>query len=80
MRKALLLAIKAAVSGLLLYLALRAVNIQAVMDRFSQLDPRWIGLGLLVLVAQLAVVAIRWQQIVIRCGAALRSGAHFASA
>jgi glycosyltransferase 2 family protein len=71
MRKALLLVLKAAVSVLLLYLALRAVNIQAVMARFNQLDPRWIGLGFLVLLAQVVVLAIRWQQIVARCGADL---------
>jgi hypothetical protein len=71
MRKALPLLIKAAVSGLLLYFTLAAVNIGAVKDRFSQIDARWIALGLLLLLIQVFVLALRWRQIVIRCGAGL---------
>ncbi len=61
MRKALSLVVKAAVSGLLLYLALRTVDIVSVKDRLSQIDLRWIGLGLLLLQAQIFVLALRWQ-------------------
>ncbi len=71
MRKALSLVVKAAVSGLLLYLALRTVDIVSVKDRLSQIDLRWIGLGLLLLQAQIFVLALRWQKLVIRCGADL---------
>jgi len=71
MRKALSLLVKAAVSGLLLYFALAAVNIGAVKDRLSNIDPRWIGLGLLLLMAQVLVQAMRWRRLVIRCGANL---------
>lgn len=71
MRKALSLLIKAAVSGLLLYFTLAAVNIGAVKDRLGQIDPRWIGLGLLLLLVQVFVLAVRWRLIVIRCGANL---------
>ena len=39
--------------------------------RLSQVDPRWIGFGLLLQLVQVAVGALRWRQIVIRCGAAL---------
>lgn len=71
MRKALSLVVKAAVSGLLLYLALRTVDIVSVKDRLSQIDLRWIGFGLLLLQAQIFVLALRWQKLVIRCGAGL---------
>jgi uncharacterized membrane protein YbhN (UPF0104 family) len=71
MRKLLALLIKAAVSGLLLYYALSAVNIGAIKDRLSQIDPRWIGLGLLLLLAQVLLLALRWRRIVIQCGSDL---------
>ena len=77
MRKALALIIKAAVSGLLLYFALAAVDIGAVKARLGQIDAAWVALGLLVLVVQLAVIAVRWQQIVIRCGSSLQVGRAF---
>jgi uncharacterized membrane protein YbhN (UPF0104 family) len=71
MRKALSLLIKAAVSGLLLYLALRTVDVAAVAGRLSQIDPGWIGLGLILLFVQLFVLSVRWRQIIHRCGAEL---------
>lgn len=71
MRKALYFFGKAAVSGLLLYFALKSVDIGAVKGRLSQIDLRWIGLGLLLLVVQVIVLAQRWRQLVVRCGAAL---------
>ena len=71
MRKALSLVVKAAVSALLLYLALRSVDIVSVKDRLSQIDLRWIGIGLLVLLLQVFVLAMRWRLILTRCGADL---------
>jgi uncharacterized membrane protein YbhN (UPF0104 family) len=71
MRKALSLLIKAAVSGLLLYFALATVHVGAVTARLSQVDFRWIGLGLLLLLLQNLVLSARWRQIVTRCGANL---------
>ncbi len=71
MRKALILFIKAAISGLLLYFTLAAVNIGGVMSRLSHIDARWAVLGLFFLVVQLAALAWRWQLLVVRCGADL---------
>jgi glycosyltransferase 2 family protein len=71
MRKALSLIAKAAVSGLLLYFTLAAVDVGAVMARLSQIDLRWVGIGLLILLAQNIVLSSRWRQIVARCGADL---------
>lgn len=71
MRKALTLSIKAAVSGLLLYFSLAAVNVDAVVNRLNHIDPRWAGIALFLLVVQLAALAWRWQLLVIRCAADL---------
>ena len=71
MRKTLALIAKAAISAVLLYFALRAVDIGAVKGRLSQIDLRWVGLGLLVLGAQVFVLALRWQRLIQRCGADL---------
>ena len=71
MRKALILSVKIAVSGLLLYFTLGAVNIGAVTNRLGHIDARWVALGLFFLVVQLAVLTWRWQLLVARCGADL---------
>lgn len=71
MRRLLTLVVKAAVSGLLLYVALRTVDIGTLKARLSQVDLRWIGLGLLLLQVQIFALALRWQKLVIRCGAGL---------
>jgi glycosyltransferase 2 family protein len=71
MRKALSLAVKAAVSGLLLYFALNLVNIETVAGRLSRVDPAWIALELLVLLVQVFVLSLRWGQLVSACGAFL---------
>lgn len=71
MRKALTLSIKAAVSVLLLYFTLAAVNIDTVVSRLSHIDARWAVFALFILVVQLAVLAWRWRLLVVRCGADL---------
>lgn len=71
MRRALLLLAKAATSVLLLYLSLRWVNLSALTDRLSRVDPVWIGLALLLMLAQMAVLSVRWRQIAICCGIGL---------
>jgi uncharacterized membrane protein YbhN (UPF0104 family) len=71
MRKVLTFLLKAAVSGLLLYFALRFVNIGTVASRLSRIAPGWIALVLLALVVQTVLLAVRWQQLVAQCGADL---------
>jgi glycosyltransferase 2 family protein len=71
MRRALSLVVKAAVSGLLLYLAVRSVDLATVQERLREIDAGWAALGLLVLLMQMFLLALRWEQIVIRCGASL---------
>jgi hypothetical protein len=71
MRKVILLLLKVAISGLLLYFALSFVHIGTVAGRLGRLDPAWCALGLLVLLAQTFLLALRWRQILNRCGADL---------
>jgi len=71
MRKALSLLVKAGVSGLLLYFSLRLVDLSHVASRLARTDPAWAALGLLALVAQTYLLAVRWGQIITACGARL---------
>jgi hypothetical protein len=71
MQRLLLLLAKAAISLLLLYLSLRAVNLAALGDRLSRLNPAWIVAALLALAVQVAILAWRWRAIVAACGSHL---------
>ena len=71
MRRTLLLLAKATISILLLYFSLRWVNVSALADRLSRFQPGWIVLAVLLLVIQVAVLAVRWQKIANACGAQL---------
>ena len=55
--------IKAAISALLLYLSLRQVNLESVGQRLGGLDLKWVALILLLLCAQMPLLAIRWRGI-----------------
>lgn len=67
MRRALLLLAKAATSVLLLYLSLRWVNLGALTDRLSRLEPAWMVLALLLMSAQMVLLSVRWRQIAACC-------------
>ncbi len=69
MRKTLSLLAKAAISGLLLYFALKLVDLGTVVGRLRNIELGWIALSVLVLVGQAALLTLRWQQLVTRCGA-----------
>ncbi|HEX3708934.1 MAG TPA: lysylphosphatidylglycerol synthase transmembrane domain-containing protein [Pseudolabrys sp.] len=77
MRRVLSLVVKAAISGLLLYFALNLVNIGTVADRLTHTNPVWLGLGLLLLLIQVFLLALRWGRIVTACGAELPLGGLF---
>ena len=68
MRRTLLLLLKAAVSILLIYLSLRAVNLAALGDRLSRIDAGWIAAAFFLQMLQIALLAYRWQTIVACCG------------
>jgi glycosyltransferase 2 family protein len=71
MRRTLLLVTKAAISILLLYLSVRWVNVTALSERLSRLKPEWILLATLLVTTQVALLAIRWREIAVSCGAHL---------
>jgi uncharacterized membrane protein YbhN (UPF0104 family) len=71
MRKVLSLLVKATISGLLLYLALNLVNLGTVAARLRQIKPEWVALSVLVLGVQMILLTVRWQRLVVHCGADL---------
>ncbi len=77
MRKAISLLLKATVSALLLYFALRLVDLNSIAARLKQVQIGWLALSVVMLIAQTALLALRWQQIVARCGASMALGRLF---
>lgn len=71
MRKVVLLIVKAALSAVLLYFALRTVNLGALASRLKSIAPVSVLLGLLALLVQTVLVALRWHLILAACGADL---------
>ena len=71
MRRMMSFAVKAIISVLLLYIALRGVDLGSIKERLGSIDFRWMTLSLFVLCAQMALVALRWRQIVVMYGARL---------
>ncbi len=75
MRRLVSLLIKAAISALLLYVSLRSVNLSAVGERLHGLQSGWVAVMLILLIAQIALLALRWRRIVLTSGAVLSIGA-----
>lgn len=71
MRRPLLLLLKAAVSILLLYLSLRSVNLAALGERLSRIEAQWVVAALILMAAQVVLMAVRWRTIAVQCGADL---------
>ena len=65
MRKLLTFALKAAVSGVLLYFAFSHVKFDVVGQQLGRLNYGWLAAAILILIAQLALAALRWQKIVL---------------
>ena len=72
MRRVLTVLVKAAISALLLYLSLRSVNLGKVAKQLGGLDFRWITLVFFLLCIQMPLIAMRWREIVVICGAKLQ--------
>lgn len=70
MRRSLMLFLKAAISLLLLYLSLRSVNLSMLGARLGSLHPGWIVVALIILTAQVFLLAVRWRSIAEGCGLA----------
>ena len=71
MRRLMAFLVKAAISVLLLYLSMRRVNLGSIGQRLGGLDLRWMTLILFILCGQILLLALRWREIVVICGAKL---------
>jgi len=60
---------KAAISALLLYLALRLVSVDELLARLRQIEPSWIAAALALLLVQVTLATERWRRIAQFCGA-----------
>src|SRR5712692_8228797 len=69
MRRLLALAGKVAISALLLYVAFARVDLGAVASRIQQAKISWQIALVVALLAQLVLVALRWQRISQQCAA-----------
>lgn len=65
---------KVAISVALLYLAMRGVNFDSVQSRLVQIDPVWIGVAILLALAQIVVASARWRDIATTCGTTMPTG------
>src|SRR5262245_1592085 len=70
-RRSLAFLAKAAISVALLYFCLRTVDFAVLAQRLTRLDFRWVAFILATLALQIVAATIRWQQIVLQCGAPL---------
>ncbi|KQY99711.1 hypothetical protein ASD45_02075 [Pseudolabrys sp. Root1462] len=68
MRRLIMLLLKAAISGLLLYVSLRAVNLAVLGERLSRLHSGWLAAAVGILAAQVFILAARWRLIAEGCG------------
>ncbi len=68
MQRLFMFLIKGSLSGVLLYLAFRAVDIEDLIHRFGQVNKLWILFSLGAVMVQTVLAALRWQQIVSLCG------------
>ena len=75
MRARLLLLLKIATSIALLYLSFRSIDMSTIGDRLSGIGVQWIGLALVLTVAQLSLAAARWRAIAAVCGFQVGYGA-----
>jgi uncharacterized membrane protein YbhN (UPF0104 family) len=71
MKKILAVAVKAAISLALLYVAVGRVNPSMLGERLSQIELAWLIAAIAVLALQALLVALRWREIAMACGAAI---------
>ena len=69
MRTLLKFAVKAAVSGILLYFAFSKVNFNVIGQRLDQVQYTWLAAAVLIFIGQIMLGALRWQTIVRHCDA-----------
>jgi glycosyltransferase 2 family protein len=71
MRKFVLIVVKFAISGGLLYFATRQLDFSTLGARLNRIEPLWIFAAIVIALLQNGLVSIRWRWIIGICGAAL---------
>ena len=71
MRRFLSAAAKILISGALLYLALRGIDLAAILARINQISLGWIAVAIAVTLLQILLGALRWEKVSAPCGAPL---------
>ncbi|MBR0744692.1 flippase-like domain-containing protein [Bradyrhizobium japonicum] len=74
MRRILLSTAKILISGALLYLALRKVDLSELVSRLTGTSLLWIAMAIAVTFLQIFVGVVRWREISAECGAPLELG------
>lgn len=74
MRRILLSTAKILISGALLYLALRKVDLSELFSRLTATSLLWIAMAIAVTFLQIFVGVVRWREISAECGAPLELG------
>ena len=70
-RRSFAFAAKAAISVALLYFCLRTVDFEGLGQRLDRIEFGWVTFVIAVFALQTLAATVRWQQIVVACGAAL---------
>jgi uncharacterized membrane protein YbhN (UPF0104 family) len=71
MRQFVSLAAKVAISALLLYFALRRLDLVTLGERLKHADIGWLVAAMALTAIQVALASARWQQVALQCGAEL---------
>jgi uncharacterized membrane protein YbhN (UPF0104 family) len=79
MRNLVTFALKAAISSALLYFAFAHVNFDLVGRQLSQLRYIWLAAAVLISIAQIGLVALRWQTIAKPATNRMHRRSHFQS-
>ncbi len=77
MRQFVAFALKAVISGALLYVAIGRSNFDLISDRLNRINVAWIVAAIAIAVLQLALVSLRWRRIALHCGAPLTFATGF---
>ena len=77
MRRLALHAAKIAISALLLYLALRGVQLGSVVERLNQINPLWLIAACGAVLIQIFFGALRWTYVTAQCAAPLSTSVSF---
>ena len=75
MQRSLLLLAKLAATGTLIYWSVRKVSLEAIVDRLGEIRFVWVAILIAILIAQIALQAIRWRCIVETFGPKLADAA-----